>query len=87
MGWNWVLTFARSGDRWRQGRRILDRGLRPVATASYLPMMQARTRVFLSRLLENSHQWEAHTELYVTFLVVLHHLPETFSKRPAFKES
>lgn len=26
-------------------------------------MMQARTRIFLSRLLENSHQWEAHTEL------------------------
>jgi len=87
MGWNWVVSFARSGDRWRQGRRVLDRGLRPAATASYLPMIQARTRVFLSRLLENPHQWEAHTELYVMFLVDLHHIPETLNKCPAFRGS
>jgi len=62
--WEWSLLMATSsGSYWRLGRRMLDRGLRPVATASYRPMIQARTHVLLSRLLENSHQWEDHIDL------------------------
>jgi cytochrome P450 len=67
MGWDWVLTFTRSGDRWRQGRRVLDRGLRPAAMSLYRPMLQAKTRVFLSRLLENPQQWDDHLDLSVRF--------------------
>jgi hypothetical protein len=68
---------------------MLDRGLRPVATVSYRPMIQGRTRVLLSRLLENPHQWEDHLDLFVTFLSKSHHLPELFGtgKCLAFKES
>ena len=68
MGWNWSLATSRGNDYWRTGRKILDRGLRPVATASYRPMTQARTRILLSQLLENPHQWEDHIDLSVTFL-------------------
>ncbi|KAH9995382.1 cytochrome P450 [Russula compacta] len=65
MGWNWVLQAARSDERWRLGRRLLDRALRPGATASYYyrPLLQARAYVLLSRLLVNPDQWEAHVDL------------------------
>jgi cytochrome P450 len=65
MGWHWLLPSA-SGDRWRPGRRVLDRGLRPGAAATYRPMQQARAHVLLSRLLESPQQWEAHIELLVS---------------------
>jgi hypothetical protein len=42
---------------------MLERGLRPGATISYRSIIQARTHVFLSRLLETPHQWEAHLDL------------------------
>jgi len=64
MEWEWILPMATSSSNyWRLGRRMLDRGLRPVAMASYRPMIQGRTRVLLSRLLENPHQWEDHFDL------------------------
>ena len=68
MGWNWSLAASSSNNYWRAGRRMLDLGLRPVATASYRPMIQARTRVLFSQLLENPHQWEDHIDLSVIFL-------------------
>jgi hypothetical protein len=64
MGWNWILTFARSDDLWRLGRKMLDRGLRPGATVSYRSIIQARTHVFLSRLLDGPDEWEAHIDLF-----------------------
>jgi cytochrome P450 len=87
MGWNWVLTFARSGDHWRQGRRMIDRGLRPVATASYRPIIQAKTLALLSRLLENPQQWNAHTELSVVILSELHQATELYGECSAFRGS
>ena len=80
MGWNWVLALRRSDERWRLGRRMLDRGLRPAATASYLPMIQARARVFLSRMLENPHPWEDHLDLSVGFAFDLHYLSDMVSR-------
>ncbi|KAH9967250.1 cytochrome P450 [Russula dissimulans] len=64
MEWDWVLSTARSGDHWRKGRRILDRGLRPGGAASYRSMIQARAHAFLSRLLANPDQWETHIEFF-----------------------
>ena len=78
------MQAERSDDRWRQARRVLDRGLRPGATASYRPIIQARTRVLLSRLLENPHQWEDHIDLLVRFS---HYVPKIFDKFSAFKGS
>lgn len=67
MGWQWFLPSARSDERWRLGRKILDRSLRPGAITSYRQMGQARARVLLSRLLLNPQQWEAHIDLLVVF--------------------
>jgi hypothetical protein len=66
---------------------MLDRGLRPAATAAYRPVIQARTRVLLSQLLETPHQWEDHLDLSVKFLFDLHDVPELFYKCSAFKGS
>ena len=81
------MQAERSDDRWRQARRVLDRGLRPGATASYRPIIRARTHVLLSRLLENPHQWEDHIDLLVGFLIDSHYVPETSDKCSAFKGS
>ena len=67
MGWQWLLPAARGDDRWRLGRRLLDRSLRPGATVSYRPMVQTKAHSLLSRLLANPDQWEAHFELSVEF--------------------
>ncbi|KAH9986739.1 cytochrome P450 [Russula compacta] len=64
MKWEWLLPIARYDDRWRLGRRLLDRGLRPGAITSYRPMLQAKAHLLLSRLLANPHQWEAYLELF-----------------------
>jgi cytochrome P450 len=84
MRWNWVLTFA-SGDHWRPGRRMIDRGLRPIATASYRPTIQTRTLALLSQLLENPHQWDAHVELSVVIFSGSHHALESFGKYSGFR--
>ena len=78
MGWEWQLPFASSDDRWRHGRRMLDRGLRPGAITSYRPVLQAKVNLLLSRLLAKRHQWEAHFELSVTlnFDPASHSVPE-----------
>jgi len=71
MGWQWVLATTRGDECWRRGRKLLDRGLRPGAVASHRPMLQTRAHVFLSRLLTNPRQWEAHIELSVNLPSVL----------------
>jgi len=63
MEWDWVMQAERSDDRWRQARRVLDRGLRPGAAVSYRPIIQARAYILVSRLLEIPHQWEDHIDL------------------------
>jgi cytochrome P450 len=72
------MPNARSDDRWRHGRRMLDRGLRPGAITPYRPVLQARMNLLLSRLLAKPHQWEAHFELSVTlsFDPAPHFVPE-----------
>ena len=68
MEWNWQVPIARYDNAWRQGRKLLDRSLRPGAAATYRPMEQARVRVFLTRLLATPDQWRAHLELCVLYL-------------------
>lgn len=63
MEWHWQIPIARYGEAWRQGRKLLDRSLRPGAAALYRPTLQARVRVLLSRLLATPDQWRAHVEL------------------------
>ena len=87
MGWQWLLHVARSDERWRLARRLLDRGLRPGSTTSYRPMLQSRAYVLLSRLLANPDRWEAHVELSVELLSGPYHVTELLGKWLAFRES
>ena len=68
MEWGWVLLTARYGETWRQGRKLLDHGLRPGAVAKYRPMQESKARVLLTRMLKNPKGWEAHIELYAMLL-------------------
>jgi hypothetical protein len=68
MKWHWFVPVARYTELWRQGRKLLDRGLRQVAAAAYRPMQQVNARVLLSDLLANPDEWEAHLEELVIYL-------------------
>ena len=59
----WLLPSARYGEPWRQGRKVLDRSLRPGASAAYRPMQESKARLLLTRISKNSKGWEAHVEL------------------------
>jgi cytochrome P450 len=63
MEWHWQLPFAKYGEAWRQGRRLLDRSLRPGAAATYRPVQEAGARVLLTRLLATPNEWKDHIEL------------------------
>jgi len=73
MKWYWFVPVAKYTERWRQARKLLDRGLRPAAAAAYHPMQQVKARVLLSDLLTNPDEWEAHLEelVYSIFLQIL----------------
>jgi hypothetical protein len=86
MEWEWDLPTSRSDDRWRRGRKILDRGLRPSATSSRWPMLQMRARVLLSRLLTGPQQWEAHFEVSVEIHAISRCIPKLFVELLAFRE-
>jgi len=60
---DWLLPTARYGEFWRQGRKVLDRGLRPGAAAAYRAMQASKARLFLTRMLKDPKDWEAHIEL------------------------
>ena len=85
MDWHWQLPLARYGEAWRQGRKLLDRALRPGAAATYQHMQQAKVRVLLTRLLATPSEWKAHVELYETVLpycdISIHHTSLQFPRR------
>ena len=68
MEWRWQLTFTEYGDAWRQARKLLDRGLRPGAAATYRPVQQERVRVLMTRLLATPNGFWDHIELCETVL-------------------
>jgi hypothetical protein len=87
MGWDWFLPSAKYGEYWRRGRRLLDHGLRPGAAALYHPMQLAKTRAFLTRLLETPSEWEAHIELSVVPSFYLDPFSNHFPVFAAYRES
>jgi hypothetical protein len=50
---------------WRDGRKLLDRSLRPGAIMSYRQMMQENTRGFLAQLLAAPKEFHRHISLSV----------------------
>jgi cytochrome P450 len=47
----WFLPLRGNGEPWREGRKLVDRSLRPSATSSYRWIIEEKTRGFLGQLL------------------------------------
>ncbi|KAH9174406.1 cytochrome P450 [Lactarius sanguifluus] len=60
---DWLFPFARVGKYWREGRKLLDRSLRPGATASHRRLIEDTTRVFLGQLLATPNAFREHLHL------------------------
>lgn len=67
---DWMLPNARKGELWHEGRKLLDRSLRPSATMSYRQMMQENTHRFLAQLLATPKNFRNHVELLQGRLVM-----------------
>jgi hypothetical protein len=83
---DWSLAVARKNTSWREGRRLLDRSLRPGATMSYRRVMEEKTRTFLAKLLEDPKPFSSHIELSV-FRVRSVALCRTINGYTVFKEA
>ncbi|KAF8263544.1 cytochrome P450 [Lactarius quietus] len=62
MGVNWTLPVARKGKLWRDGRKLLDRSLRPGATALHRRLIEEKTRAFLGQLLSTPKDFREHID-------------------------
>jgi hypothetical protein len=67
MGWEWMLPLGRYAERWRLGRKLLDRSLGAGAASAYRPLQQLKSRSLLTRLLTSPHEWVGHVELSALF--------------------
>ncbi|KAH9039825.1 cytochrome P450 [Lactarius pseudohatsudake] len=63
MDTDWVFSLSRTGKYWREGRRLLDRSLRPGATALHRHLIEEKTRAFLSQLLATPMAFRKHLHL------------------------
>ena len=80
MKWGWLVPLARYAEFWRHARKLLDPGFRPGALMAYRPMIQMKTRTFLTRLLASPGEWEAHIERFVVCSVKITNTPNHSSK-------
>lgn len=62
---DWPLFNISKGEAWREGRKLLDRSLRPGATMSYRQMIQGNARSFLVQLLATPNEFHHHIKLSV----------------------
>ena len=62
---DWPVFMSGMSETWRQGRKLLDRSLRPGAVTSYRQMIQEKTIGFLAQLRVNPKDFDAHVELSV----------------------
>jgi len=65
---DWLLFNAPKNDSWREGRKVLDRSLRPGATISYRQMIQENTYRFLAQLLATPNDFRKHIELLFSYI-------------------
>ena len=69
----WPLFMTKMTQTWREGRKIVDGGLRPGAIVPYRRMMQEKTHDFLARLFTAPKDLNAHIKLLVGHLVSYAH--------------
>ena len=65
---DWPLFMSRMTETWREGRKLVDRSLRPAAMVPYRQMMQEKTRELLAQLYATPKDLHAHLELLVGHL-------------------
>ena len=68
MGVEWTVPSSRKGQLWRDGRKLLDRSLRPGEIARHLRMIEEKTHLFLGQLLSTPQDFRGHIELLVSSL-------------------
>ena len=68
MKWEWNLAFSNYTESFRQGRKLLDRSLRPATIATYRPLLQTKAHVLLTHVLANPDELDAHFHRFVAFL-------------------
>jgi hypothetical protein len=61
----WIFPIAKVGKYWREGRKLLDRGLRPSGIAFHRRMIEEKTHAFLGQLLSNPRAFLEHVDLLV----------------------
>ena len=66
---DWLLPVTEYGERWREGRKIAERSLRPAAMSPFHQRMEETTRWFLSQLLVSPADFRSHIELSVVLFV------------------
>ena len=64
---DWILAVTEYGDRWREGRKIAERSLRPGAMSLYRQRIEEKTRAFLGELLSFPGDFRGHIKLSVVF--------------------
>jgi cytochrome P450 len=62
---DWLLPVTEYGERWREGRKIADRSLRPGAISLYHQRIEEKTRAFLGQILASPADFRGHIELSV----------------------
>jgi hypothetical protein len=80
---DWLLGGLRKGELWREGRKILDRSLRPGATILYHQMIQENVRGYLARLLATPKEFRTHISLLVDVLPPI--IPPLTTMQPSGK--
>ena len=64
----WTLPTSRKGKSWRDGRKLLERSLRPGATDLQQRIIEEKTHLFLGQLLSTPKDFREHIDLLVASL-------------------
>ena len=68
MEMDWHLALLQHNERWREGRKLIDRSLRPGATSLYQQVIEEKTRGFLGQLLAAPDDFRNHISLSAAIL-------------------
>jgi cytochrome P450 len=63
-GMDWPLFMSGMTETWHEGRKLLDRSLRPGAMISYRQMIEETTHDFLAQLFSTPKDFHSHIELF-----------------------
>ena len=74
---DWIMPNLGVNEFWREGRKLLDRSLRPSALMSYRQVMQEKTRWLCAQLLANPSDFHHHIELLLSHLFYIKRLLTT----------